>query len=405
MRGLALIFGLLIVLLGTSPVFAEKRVALVIGNSSYRNVPTLPNPANDAAAVADLFKVAGFDSVRLQIDVGIADLRRIFSEFSDIASDSDIAVVYYAGHGIEIDGVNYLIPVDAKLVRDFDVDDEALSIDRVLRATEPARSLRLVVLDACRDNPFIKAMRRSVASRSAGRGLARIEPAISNTLIAFAAKAGSIALDGNAQNSPFTAAVLKHIATPGLDIRLAFGRVRDEVLETTSQRQEPFVYGSLGGKTVSITYTPTAAEPAQQSHVSEASAAWSATKDTKSAAVLEAFIGRYAGSFYADLARARLHELKNATMPGQPETISVPDTKKSASRESVLPPHAEPKSDAAVPRREEKHSPTKGASRSAIANKCAHWLVCATCNNPAWLRSLYNACVQRCLTRGIANCA
>jgi len=201
------------------PSYADKRVALVIGNSAYRNAASLTNPANDAVAISGLFKSAHFDTVRLALDLGIADLRRAISEFADLASDADIAVVYYAGHGIEMDGTNYLIPIDARFARDFDVDDEAVTLDRVLRAMEPARRLRLVILDACRDNPFANTMRRTIASRSIGRGLARVEPAISDTLIAFSAKAGSIALDeGGGRNSPFTSALLKHLATPNLGI-------------------------------------------------------------------------------------------------------------------------------------------------------------------------------------------
>ena len=126
---------------------------------------------------------------------------------------------------------NYLVPVDAKLERDTDVYDEAFSLDRVLVAVAPAKQLRLVILDACRDNPFARTMKRSVASRSIGRGLARIEPASPNTLIAYSAKAGSTALDGDGKNSPFTLALARYLATPGLDVRKAFGFVRDDVLK------------------------------------------------------------------------------------------------------------------------------------------------------------------------------
>src|SRR5262249_32680097 len=179
---------------------------------------------------------------------------RAIGDFSDMARDADIAIVYYAGHGIEVDGVNYLIPTDARLARDFDVEDETISLDRVLRAMDSARRLRLVILDACRENPFAQSMKRS--SRAIGRGLARVEPTAPGTLVAFAAKAGSTASDGDGANSPFTAALLKHIATPGLDIRLALGQVYDEVMETTRRRQEPFVYGSLGGPAVLIVDAP-----------------------------------------------------------------------------------------------------------------------------------------------------
>ena len=305
-------------LLGVAPSHADKRVALVIGNSAYRNAPSLTNPTNDAAAIAELFKTAHFDNVRLQLDLGIADLRRAISDFADVAADADIAVVYYAGHGIEMDGTNYLIPVDAKLARDFDVDDEAVTLDRILRATEPARRLRLVILDACRDNPFANTMKRSVASRSIGRGLARVEPTISDTLIAYSAKAGSVALDeSGGRNSPFTSALLKHLTTPGLDIRLAFGRVRDDVMKSTGRKQEPFVYGSLGGEAISLLAASLEILPSEkaQTTISEAAQAWAATKDSASEAAFSAFIRRYDGTYYADLARVRLQELKAKIPP------------------------------------------------------------------------------------------
>ena len=231
---------------------ADKRVALVIGNGKYQHAPNLLNPSNDAAAVNLLLKGAGFDTVIAQENLGVSDLRRAVRDFTEQTRDADIAVIYYAGHGIEVSGTNYLVPVDASLRRDIDVEDETVSLDRLLQVLEPAKRLRLVILDACRDNPFAKSMTRTMASRAVGRGLARVEPVTSDTLIAFAAKAGSTAADGAGIHSPFTSALLKHVVTPGLDVRLAFGRVRDEVLEKTGSKQEPFVYGSLGGKTVTL---------------------------------------------------------------------------------------------------------------------------------------------------------
>ena len=216
---------------------ADKRVALVIGNSAYQNVPGLPNPINDATAIAELLRNAGFDVVDSRADLGIAVIRRAIREFADTARDADIAVVYYAGHGIEVDGTNYLIPVDAILQRDTDVEDEAISMDRLLRILEPVNRLRLIILDACRENPFTRSMKRTIASRAIGRGLAKVEVVNSDTLIAFSAKAGSIALDGDGKNSPFTTALLNHLATPGLDLRIAFGQVRDDVLKATANRQ------------------------------------------------------------------------------------------------------------------------------------------------------------------------
>src|SRR6202790_1605069 len=238
------------------PALAEKRVALVLGNSAYQNVPQLPNPVNDGAVIAATLKDAGFDVVDSRHDLTAAETRRALRDFGDRARDADIAVVYYAGHGIEVDGTNYVIPVDAKLERDTDVYDEAFSLDRVLLAIEPAKQLRLVILDACRDNPFAKIMKRTLASRAISQGLAKVEPTSPNMLIAYSAKAGSTAADGDGKNSPFTVALSKYLTTPGLDVRRAFGFVRDDVLKSTGNRQEPFVYGSLGGEDVPLVAAP-----------------------------------------------------------------------------------------------------------------------------------------------------
>src|SRR5438477_5615174 len=147
------------------PAFAEKRVALVLGNSAYQNVARLANPVNDGAKIAVTLKDAGFDVVDSRHDLPAAETKRALRDFADRARDADIAVVYYAGHGIEVNGSNYLIPVDARLERDTDIYDETLSLDRILIAIEPAKKLRLVILDACPDNPFSKRMKRTVASR------------------------------------------------------------------------------------------------------------------------------------------------------------------------------------------------------------------------------------------------
>ncbi|MCK1366896.1 caspase family protein, partial [Bradyrhizobium sp. 62] len=142
---------------------AERRVALVIGNSDYKSVPQLANPVNDARLVGDMFKRVGFDIVDTRLNLSVVDMRKALRDFGVKARDADIAVIYYAGHGIELDGNNYLIPTDAVLETDTDVFDETFPLDRVLFAIEPAKQLRLVILDACRDNPFAKTMKRTVA--------------------------------------------------------------------------------------------------------------------------------------------------------------------------------------------------------------------------------------------------
>jgi uncharacterized caspase-like protein len=275
-----------------------------------------------------LFKQAGFDTINNQRDLGIVDLRRVIREFSETSRDADIAVVYYAGHGIEVDGTNYLVPADAKLVSDFDIEDETVSLDRVLKALENTKRLRLVILDACRDNPFANTMKRSLASRSVGRGLAKIEPTMSDTLIAFAAKAGAVASDGDGANSPFATALVKHIAEPGLDLRLAFGRVRDDVLKSTGNRQEPFVYGSLGGQTMSL--VPPAAKPVDPETEARVDYELAAQIGTKEA--WDSFLASHPNGLYANLARAQTSKLAAA----QESRSKADDARRDAEEQAAL---------------------------------------------------------------------
>ena len=293
------------------PALADKRVALVLGNSAYQNVPPLANPVNDAALMADTLKRAGFDVVDSRQNLSALETRRVLREFADKANNADIAVIYYAGHGIEIDGSNYLIPVDAKLERDNDVYDEAFSLDRVLVAVESTKKLRLVILDACRDNPFAQTMKKTIATRAIGRGLAKIEPDAPNTLIAYSAKAGSTAQDGDGKNSPFTVALANHLTTPGLDVRRALGFVRDDVRKATFNRQEPYVYGSLGGEDVplvqaslSTTAPAVAAAPAPAPNPqADIRRDYELALQVGNRQAFDAFLTQHPDGFYANLAK------------------------------------------------------------------------------------------------------
>jgi len=317
---------------------ADKRVALVIGNAAYQNAAALPNPVNDATAIGNMFRDVGF-VVQARFDLGVLDLKRAIREFTLQARDADIAVVYYAGHGIEVGGINYLIPVDARLATDVAAEDEAVPLDRVVRAVESAHRLRLVILDACRDNPFNARMQHTVAMRAVSGGLARIEPALSDTMIAYAAKAGSTVADGSGANSPFTAALLKHLPEPGVDVRIAFGRIRDDVWAQTAHRQEPFVYGSFGGAEVPLVPAAHQAEPTPRAaeHGAEARRAYELTANVGTRAAWEAFLKGFRTGLYADLARAQLARLDAAEKPAaassprtdvavreQPATEAVP---------------------------------------------------------------------------------
>jgi hypothetical protein len=328
------VFALLCGLLAANAdAFAAKRVALVIGNSAYQNVAALPNPANDAASVADMFKKAGFDTVDLRRDVGSLDMRRALRDFYDKAASADIAVVYYAGHGIEVDGTNYMVPVDAVLRRDRDVDDEAVSLDRILESVEQAKQLRLIILDACRDNPFTKTMIRTTAARAlTTRGLIAAEPTTSNTLIAYAAKGGSTADDGSSGHSPFTNALLAHLTTPGLDVRQAFGEVRDDVLKATDNKQEPYVYGSLGGGQMALVSAPAptaAVTPAPAPAAPDANLQmrqdYEFAERVGTRQAWTYFLQHYPDGFYANLAKAQLDKLSTAAAtPAAPATPATP---------------------------------------------------------------------------------
>lgn len=291
---------------------AEKRVALVVGNSNYQNVPQLPNPSSDARAIADMLTKVGFQ-VDLEIDVGNLAFKRAIRRFEDAAAGSDMAVVYFAGHGFEIHGVNYLIPIDARLADERDAPDEAIALDRLLEAVSPARKLALIMVDACRDNPFLVTMKRLTVSRSLStRGLARVEPEGTDTLIAYAAKDGSTAEDGRGAHSPFTTALLDNLTIPGLDVQLAFRRVRDEVLKITDGRQEPYVYGSLGGKVISLVATP---EQTSQGTGADIRQDFELAQQIGTAEAWNAFLNTYKTGFYAELAKAALAKLSGDARP------------------------------------------------------------------------------------------
>lgn len=258
---------LVFALFATTPAFAQK-VALVVGNSAYQNVARLPNPVNDARLVAQTLRGMGFDVVQTQ-DATRAGFSQALRAFRTKADASDVALVYYAGHGMEVDGRNWLIPVDAKLGDERDLEDEAVNLDGIMSAVGSARRLRVVILDACRDNPFAVTMRRIGGTRAVTRGLADPRE-VTGTLIVYAAKAGSTASDGGGVNSPFAQALARRLPEPGTDVQLVFRRVGDDVLAATNNRQEPFQYGSLRGEALylvppsPIAPTPATATPPPQ---------------------------------------------------------------------------------------------------------------------------------------------
>lgn len=372
----ALILSLLFSLLIQAPTYAERgsgteaaknhqKVALVIGNSVYENVPHLPNPSNDADAMAAAFGRLGFD-VTLAKDISVNALRKTLAAFAITAAHSDMAAIYYAGHGIEVEGKNYIIPVDAELENVVVAGFELISLEAIIDSMGGSSGLKLIFLDACRDNPFRQTMNTSFATRSIGRGLASIEPD-SGIVISYAAKAGTVAYDGKGKHSPYTKALLDHMEEPGLELQFLFRRVRDAVLRQTARSQEPFFYGSLpdrafylnpaqqDNKPVNLSKANSDASVTSQS--TEAAAAWHYVRNSSRPNEIEAYLAEYgpANRFYSVLARNRLASLVNRgatdkepaligtdSPPNVPSAAPVKGTSGSSERSEATPEDTNP---------------------------------------------------------------
>jgi hypothetical protein len=318
MRRLAFIVLLYLGLIGGSTAAsAEKRVALVVGNANYVHVARLDNPANDARLMAGTLRDLGFALIgdRALIDLDKAAFDGAVQLFGKQLQGADVGLFYYAGHGIQVRGANYLVPVGANPTREADIDFEMLDIALVLRQMEAAGTrLNLVILDACRNNPF-----KGRGLRAATGGLAQIV-APEGTLISFATQPGNVALDGYGEHSPYTRALAETIQRPGLDIFRTFNEVGLAVKRATAGAQQPWVSSSpISGNF----YFASASPPPTQlpggsgyptdgstSPASDAEKAWHETKSTTNVAVLEEFIRRFGSTFYGSLARARLVELR-----------------------------------------------------------------------------------------------
>lgn len=334
MRGVFVLGRVLVLLLSlcalASGAAEARRLALVIGNGAYAHAPPLPNPPRDARAVASAFRRLGFDVIE-GIDLGRAGLVRALRDFGRRSDGAELAVVYFAGHGIQVKGQNYILPTDALLEREQDLGYEAISVQAVLDEATGARRLRLVILDACRDNPFVARLQRDMGatrSMSVGRGLKIIETIAPDTLIAYATTAEAIAEDGSGEHSPYTAALLEHLETPGLELNLLFGRVRDEVMRRTNNRQQPFTYGSLGGDAIVLKPAAVArTEPAPASPPASDAfelAFWDSIRQSESAADYRAYLEAYPDGRFAPLARARIAALQPPTTVASPARAAAP---------------------------------------------------------------------------------
>ena len=310
------------------PATAAKRVALVIGNSAYQNAAPLPNPINDGRAVADALRRLDFVVIEA-VDQDKTGMQKLLRQYSAELQDADASLFFYAGHGLQVQGQNYLVPVDAALESEVDLPFEALAVDVVLDLMEQTTPLRLVFLDACRDNPLARRLSRAVGpSRSlgVGRGLARMNNRV-GTLIAFATEPDKVALDGEGQHSPFTQALLEHIGTPGIEVRQMLSRVRATVIDNTNGEQLPLDTSAL---VEDFYFTATApAEPAPAESAAAAPGAstehlfWQSIQTSTDPSDFRAYLESYPDGSFAPLARNRLNAL-SAAPPAEVAALTPP---------------------------------------------------------------------------------
>jgi len=293
----------------------ERRVALVIGNSSYRNAPVLPNTVNDARDMVVALRKVGFEVVD-GIDLDKRGMDAALTRFARIAQDADAAMFYFAGHGFQFNGENYLVPVEAKIEDEVGVQYETTRLNDVVTALNYAKGVKIMVLDACRNNPFVGLLAKRQATRgfSVGSGLAPVQRA-QGMVIAYATQANDVAADGAGRNSPFTAALVREIDQPGLEVATLFRRVQKSVYDTTAGRQTPELSLSLLGDFY-LNREETDAD------------VWRRIRASDDALALQAFIQRYPQSFFVIDARTRLDLLERRS--------SVSSEREFAERERAL---------------------------------------------------------------------
>jgi hypothetical protein len=305
-------------LIGVTTAQADKRVAFVVGNGAYKNVTALPNPAIDAKSMARLLRNVGFDVVEGSNLTRDKMTERLL-DFGKKAEGADVALFFYAGHGIAVNGINYLLPVDADLKSEMDVKlGAAINVDVTLEQTMGDAKVKLVFLDACRDNPFAAKIRSAKATRSVNvqTGLAEMKSG-EGTLIAFATGPGQTALDGEVgTNSPFTRALMANIAAPGMEIQQAMTKVRAQVQEETGKGQLPWGHTNLTG-TVYLNQAPTASASATDASVVAAAPAsdvelefWRSIKDSNKPEELNAYLTNYPNGTFKSIALARIASLQ-----------------------------------------------------------------------------------------------
>jgi len=310
----------------TARAVAQRRVALVIGNSAYRYTPKLANPRNDAADIAAALRKLGFQVIE-GFDLDKVAFERKIRDFAASLQGADVAVFFYAGHGLQVSGHNHLVPIDAQLTTISALDFETVRLDLVHRTMEREAKTNILFFDACRDNPLSRNLARAMGTRSAevGLGLTAVETGV-GTLISFSTQPGKVALDGKGHNSPFSGALVRHLGTSSDDLSAILIAVRNDVMKETDGKQVPWEHSALTGRFYfnRLAQAP-AADAASRWWASEAAEAWNVVKDSSSVAILGAFVARYGDTFLADLARARMEELnrQRASPPPLPPIVNA----------------------------------------------------------------------------------
>jgi tetratricopeptide (TPR) repeat protein len=312
---------------------AQDRVALIIGNSNYQNAPPLLTTLNDAGDIAQSFERLGFGTTKL-FDASYEDLRRAIRKFNDLTQNAEVAVIYFCGHGFELGGENWLLPVDADLRSDLDVASESIGLSSLMQSAGRASVLGMVILDASRSNPFAVRMQRTAQTRSVGRGLARVEPT-QNVLVAFASKDGTTNEDRGGRNSPYTAALLRYLESPGLDVNFMFRKVRDDVLSHTNRRQLPFVYGSLPNKPIYLKEASISLPSVEVKNeaILPDEAIWLTIKDSTDKSLFVDFLNKFPSSLHAKEAGTKLKSLDTTFAVASRETNPVSNDAANATAE------------------------------------------------------------------------
>jgi hypothetical protein len=290
-------------------VRAESRVALVIGNASYVNTAPLAQPANDVDDIAAALRRLNFQVIEGK-DLDKRSMERTVRQFAVGLTGADVALLYYAGHGLQVGGQNYLVPIDARLSSEGDVDFESVPLALIVRQMEREAKTSIILLDACRDNPLGRNLARSMGTRAVqiGQGLAEMKTGV-GTLIGFSTRPGSISLDGTGRNSHYAAALLDHIEVPGKDVSSMLVSVRNDVLKATTGTQVPWEHTSLTGRVFLRPEPRLAAGQGKDYEKEREITYWNSVRDAKSAPALQAYLERYPRGTFASLARTMLADL------------------------------------------------------------------------------------------------